>query len=547
VLLKALNEEKIENERKFNELAQRIEGTTLSKHGPNWLSKVNTNSNLPPPEYYNQQLSKQASISEAYKQADMNNLVQVSMAQVSEVNANQTLLSSSPRALPFRSPLQDFAGLRDSDEPAHYCTLLKSLLSEIDAVQYKIHHSIRGEFRRTVIHSHDRIYNKMLCAKHDPESVYRTLCQSLNGMEMPNLPLHLKQILTQSPVEIAGAVTSAKTSFHQADSSIRSRRIPRSRSLPDLDVNNRVSAHRESRGRQQDRVVEKERADVDDSMRTRGREPEFPREDYGRTSSGPMVLRKREREEFEYRPHEKPSEVIKEEKAIDRRPEKPREREVDREEIIVRRVERERPSVVGYERDEVIFTRGGRGYEREKIDFRRGELDRPRERDRDYEREVRIIRREVERDIEREDIVIRGRERDRSRGRGRDFEEEDIKISRGEKARPQEYELEREVVWSRLVPRERSRGDDKEEIIIRRDEEDRTRERGGELREEIIIRKESRSPSPTTTISAPAPATEPPITKAPPIHQEVIYHERHIDHGTMMPRVSDANRTNVTD
>jgi hypothetical protein len=516
VLLKALNEEKIENERKFNELAQRIEGTTLSMHGPNWLSKVNTNSNLLPPEYYNQQVSKQASISEAYKQADMNNLVQVSMAQVSEVNANQTLLSSSPRALPFRSPLQDFADLRDSDEPAHYCTLLKSLLSEIDAVQYKIHHSIRGEFRRTVIHSHDRIYNKMLCAKHDPESVYRTLCQSLNGMEMPNLPLHLKQILTQSPVEIAGAVTSAKTSFHQADSSIRSRRIPRSRSLPDLDVNNRVSAHREIRGRQQDRVVEKERADVVDSMRTRGREPEFVREDYGRTSSRPMVLRARERD-------------------------------VDWEEIIVKRVERERPSVVDYERDEVIFTRGGRGYEREKIDFRRGELDRPRERDRDYEREVRIIRREVERDIEREDIVIRARERDRSRGRGRDFEEEDIKISRGEKSRPQEYELEREVVWSRPVPRERSRGDDKEEIIIRRDQKDRTRERGGELREEIIIRKESRSPSPTTTISAPAPATEPPITKAPPIHQEVIYHERHIDHGTMMPRVSDANRTNVTD
>lgn len=358
---------------------------------------------------------------------------------------------------------------------------------------------------------------------------------------------YLKQILTQSRVEIAGAVIFVKTSFHQADSSIRSRRIPRSRSLPDLDVNNRISSHRESRGRQQDRVVEKERADVVDSMRTRGREPEFLREDYGRTSSRPVVLREREREDFEYRPREKPREVIKEEKAIDRRPERPREREVDREEIIVKRVERERPSVVDYERDEIISTRGGGGYEREKIDIRRGELDRPRELERDYEREVRIIRREVERGIEREDIVIRRRERDHSRGRGRDFEEEDIKISRGGKARPREYKLEREVVRSRLVSRERSRGDDKEEIIIRRDQKDRTREKGGESREEIIIRKESRSPYPTTTISAPAPATEPPTTKAPPIHQEVITHHRHIDHGTMMPRVSDANRTNVTD
>jgi len=223
----------------------------------------------------------------------------------------------------------------------------------------------------------------------------------------------------------------------------------------------------------------------------------------------------------------------------------------------LRRGERERPPVVERDYEDVRSTRGGRGYERTEVDIRHVESDRPREYDRNYEEDIIIRRderdrprdfvdrdvsreevmirrgererpREVERDFEREDILIRRGERDRPREIERDFEREDILIRRGERDRPREYERERDYVRSRPVTRSRSR--EREEIIIRKDERDGARGKGEESRDEIIIRIEKeRSPSPTTTIAAP----EPPIIRAPPIHQEVITHHRHIDHGTV--------------
>jgi hypothetical protein len=88
-------------------------------------------------------------------------------------------------------------------------------------------------------------------------------------------------------------------------------------------------------------------------------------------------------------------------------------------------------------------------------------------------------------------------------------------------ARPISHERERS-----RVGRGSSEHDD--EIIIRR--EDRQGRAGDREREEIIIRKHSRSPSPVSSVRAPPPVEAPPIY-APPIHREIIYHERHIDHG----------------
>ncbi|KZF23009.1 hypothetical protein L228DRAFT_141364 [Xylona heveae TC161] len=106
---------------------------------------------------------------------------------------------------------------------------------------------------------------------------------------------------------------------------------------------------------------------------SRRREPEFLREDYGKTTSGPLVVR--EREEFL---------VIRPRSRVRERS-RPREREVEKEDIIIRRGERPRE----IEKDEFIFRRG----------------ERPRERE--IERDDIVFRR-----VERETITIRRGERE---------------------------------------------------------------------------------------------------------------------------------------
>lgn len=76
----------------------------------------------------------------------------------------------------------------------------------------------------------------------------------------------------------------------------------------------------------------------------------------------------------------------------------------------------------------------------------------------------------------------------------------------------------------------RSSSASNQEIIIRQEEREG---RGGTRdRQEIIIRKNSRSRSRSPSIaSAPVAPPEPQVINAPTIHQEVITHHRHIDHG----------------
>ena len=375
----------------------------------------------------------------------------------------------------------------------------------------------------------------------------------------------------------------------------------------EIDIRSRGPPPRE---RDRETIIREKDVRVRERQDTR---PAFLQEDYGRTSSGPMVLRAREREEFEFAPRRRspspePERKLEREEIIIRKnsPERRREplplpsaRDYEREEIIVRRDDRESrgplPRDREYERDEVIIRRDERDsrlppsrerdYDREEVIIRRSERE-PERRPPPPEpaRNELVIRREEKRDERgrrsryesdydetiirmeddlydrrlptpsedrKEEIIIRRDERvdDRPRYRApspprRDYEREEIIIRRDERdddtrsrystrtrddyaVRPKSHERERSRIG-------RSDGSEhNEEIVIRRDE--RGGRNGEREREEIIIRKHSRSrsrsPSPARSIR-PGPPREPPAPiYAPPIHQEVITHHRHIEHG----------------
>lgn len=340
----------------------------------------------------------------------------------------------------------------------------------------------------------------------------------------------------------------------------------------DIDVDfRRGSGPVPTRERQTVLVKEK------DDYERRGTTPAFLRDDYGgNTTAGAMVLRERDREDITYAParrrrspsREREEIVIRRDERSESRPAAPRprirEQSREREEIIIRRDERSHSRPPAPRRRE-------QSTEREEIIIRRDERESvapPR----------RAPTREYERD--REEIIIKRDDRDtRSR-----FEEDVISersyrpppppvrdnvdrseiIIRREQIEPEEppppprvrkIRYDEDIVSNRPVSRERarSRGRDREsfsddEIIIRRD---KSETRGGreETREEIIIRRSSRSrsPSPTASVStraAPVPMSppEPQIIYAPQIHQEVITHHRHVDHGY---EVRNARRENV--
>ncbi|KAI4197847.1 MAG: hypothetical protein LQ346_002895 [Caloplaca aetnensis] len=393
------------------------------------------------------------------------------------------------------------------------------------------------------------------------------------------------------------------------------------------------------------RTVEYDELDIRERRRTSGREPDFLRDDYGRSAAGPLVVRddKRDREsEYRPRPRDRPREVeereiivakgprsermserdinIEREELVyrTREPERPRTREIniERDDIVyqprprepepqqIRRVredweyrrprepeieretidirererERERPREREYKEEEIVIRRGSGSRERERprarpnldqeivirrssrsrererprqSDFREEDIiirreererDRPRERDRGYEKDEIIIRRdERERDrprtrassFDRETIKLRVDEREPRRAKSRaDFQEEDITIRRTERDRPSRGYREEDLMIrhrdasreTRRTMRSRSRSRDREDITIRHDE------RGGRHRDEIIIRRDEKSPSPEPVYVPPPPPPEPEPIRAPPIHQEIITHHRHIDH-----------------
>lgn len=323
-------------------------------------------------------------------------------------------------------------------------------------------------------------------------------------------------------------------------------------------------------------VISKER----DEYERRGTTPSFLREDYGNTTAGAMVLRERDREDITYAPsrrHRTPSPerrdrdeiIIRREERSESRPpvrSRPREQSREREEIIIRKDSRSEsrppPSRIrerSRDREEIVIRRDERD-DRESIAPPRRSTTAPIQ---DREREEIIIRRE-ERDARSrmdDDLISQRSYRPPPPAPRTDLERSEIIIRREQvegddrnaRMPPRRTRYDDEIVSNRPLSRERARSRhgsvSEDEIIVRREE--REGRAGEQSRQEIIIRKSSRSrsPSPTASVStraapapAPAPAPEPQIIYAPQIHQEVITHHRHIDHGY---EVRSARRENA--
>jgi hypothetical protein len=313
-----------------------------------------------------------------------------------------------------------------------------------------------------------------------------------------------------------------------------------------------------------------------------GRQPDFLREDYGKSHAGPLVIREREEESWRPPPRRRSNEtmrskhpadvereiIIRErERDDDRRPPYPSSERGGREEEIVFRDRaksqapskaptrvreeidinirrdddhrvRSPPAKSEYARSEAPPRSEYHERDIEEIRFRRGPGDRPPARN--VEREEIDIDIRERRGREQEEIDIRIREQER---RGREQEEIDIRIREQERRGREQEEIDIRIrERERPAPRQRSRsrgvlvGKKEEEWIIRRQRSPspppppRDHER-----EEIIIRRRERSVTPEPprepTPQPPSPPPPPEPIVRPPIIQEIIHHHRHIDHG----------------
>ncbi|KAF2759056.1 hypothetical protein EJ05DRAFT_485134 [Pseudovirgaria hyperparasitica] len=290
------------------------------------------------------------------------------------------------------------------------------------------------------------------------------------------------------------------------------------RSYDELDVELRESSRRDYGG---------------DPRRS---QPDFLREDYGRTTAGPLTIRKSHTEDFDARS-----------RASSAKP-RPREHDVDREEIIIRNERRpsgrERgpppPRETDVEREEIVFRE------------RRGPPP-PREVPREVERDEIIYRRREE-DVESRatsrrppppppaEEDTRSVKTNRSKTtRGRDVDKEEITIRRTESRGPPREsvresirEEEREEIRFRTgngprgppgpPPSHRGGDVDKEEIIFRHEErESGPPSRPREVdRDEIIFRHEERSSSPP-----PPPKSARSTRSRAPEREEIIFRDEH--------------------
>ncbi|KAF2748180.1 hypothetical protein M011DRAFT_494033 [Sporormia fimetaria CBS 119925] len=268
--------------------------------------------------------------------------------------------------------------------------------------------------------------------------------------------------------------------------------------------------------------------------------PDFSlREDYGRSSAGPLVrISTRDDDVVSSRSSRGGRREVEEDALVIRGgrtapPPAASVREVEREDITIRRSEGERRRPREVERDETDISirrreqsrprMEVREVERDDIIFRRGDGTRPRPREVDVEREeIRFRARDPPaRETEREEIIFRHEHRDDDRGREPEYHKDTFVIRGRERSLPPPSRK------PELVARER------EEFVVRRREPSPAPREI--IKDEIIIRRkeEQRVPTPEPT-PPPPPPPQPEIR--PPIIQEIITHHRHIDHGVERAR-----------
>lgn len=345
------------------------------------------------------------------------------------------------------------------------------------------------------------------------------------------------------------------------------RRPRRDRNYDDeLEVD--ITRQRYPERRAETAVKERER----ESTVSRGpRQPDFLREDYGKTTAGQLVVREEPREEEVYRrspaqrsraPPERVEKIVFEERERDRGPPYPRSSRSDagdREEVVYRERTRSRPPPrePPHEREEIDITIREREREKsrpppprseapvEEIRFRRGGgPPRPVER---TDVEIRESHSPAPRPppprstIDREEIDIREVRRSPP-SRGRDSFKEEIRIRESSAPAPRP----RSPSQGALVARK------DEEWVVRRPR--RTPPPRDYEKEEIIIRRREKTPEPEPESSSssesepepepePEPAPPPPEPKyLPPIIQEIITHHRHIDHPIQRAREEEEER-----
>lgn len=121
-----------------------------------------------------------------------------------------------------------------------------------------------------------------------------------------------------------------------------------------------------------------------------------------------------------------------------------------------------------------------------------------------------------------EEIRIRERARSRSRG-AEDEEQEEIIIRRRERDRRRRAAEELALIREEREMNRRRAAEEDEELIIRHKERDRRR---GDFEDDEIMLRKNKSRSPPRDRSTSLKSIH-----VPPIHQDVIMHHRHIDHG----------------
>lgn len=341
------------------------------------------------------------------------------------------------------------------------------------------------------------------------------------------------------------------------------RRPRRDRDYDELDVDITRSRYPETRAPRAETVIKERDTVINDRRSERGpRQPDFLRDDYGKSSNaGPLVLREDRREEDTY------SRAPTRRRSLESvRSRAPPERVVEKEEIIIRERDRERDRGPPYPRSERDFTELDR---KEDIVFRERARPRPQPPPERQEEEIDIkIRRGGEeprpppprseapsraelRERDVEEIRFRRGGGERPAPPRTEVDREEIRITERRSSPPARSERGRDVIREeidireRSIPAPRARSQSRGALVARKEEEwvvRRRRERSPTPpppprdyeKEEIIIRRKERTPSPEpvrepTPPPPPPPALDPIIR--PPIIQEVITHHRHIDHG----------------